>query len=165
MSEPKEQLLPNYPSIHNLPTHPFIHNSESHWPYQGGNSTFLGEMKKKRKKKNPKMHKKVFFLNVCCVFMFYVFLCCSVCWFLYGPFCHGALKLDISTLFTTFFSKHFFILYYYLIYQNYYGEIALLSWSKHNLFKSNYILFSMQQLLCQNTATKTLVYNISRRCS
>ena len=28
---------------------------------------------------------------------------CSVRWFLYGPFCHGALKLDISTLFTTFF--------------------------------------------------------------
>ena len=22
-------------------------------------------------------------------------LCRSVCWFLYGPFCHGALKLDI----------------------------------------------------------------------
>jgi len=33
----------------------------------------------------------VFFLNVFCVFVFYVFLCCSVCWFLYGPFCHGAL--------------------------------------------------------------------------
>jgi len=29
-------------------------------------------------------------------------LCCSGCWFT-GPFCHGALKLDISTLFTTFF--------------------------------------------------------------
>ena len=27
----------------------------------------------------------------------------SVCWFLYVPFCHGALKFDISTLFTTFF--------------------------------------------------------------
>ena len=25
-------------------------------------------------------------LNVCCVSVFYVFLCCSVCWFLYGPF-------------------------------------------------------------------------------
>ena len=33
----------------------------------------------------------------------HVFLCCSVCWFLYGPFCHGALKLDIFTLFATFF--------------------------------------------------------------
>jgi len=50
--------------------------------------------------KNP--HTKVF-LNVCCVMVFYVFLCRSVCWFLYGLFCHGALKLDISTLFTTFF--------------------------------------------------------------
>jgi len=28
---------------------------------------------------------------------------CLVCWILYGPFCHGAIKLDISTLFTTFF--------------------------------------------------------------
>jgi len=43
-----------------------------------------------------------FFVNVCCVMVFYLFLCGSVGWFLYGPFCHGALKLDISTLFTTF---------------------------------------------------------------
>ena len=35
--------------------------------------------------------------------VFYVFLCCSVCWILNGQFCHGALKLAISTLFTTFF--------------------------------------------------------------
>jgi len=34
--------------------------------------------------------------------VFYVFLC-SVCLLLYGPFCHDALKLHISTLFTTFF--------------------------------------------------------------
>ena len=44
-----------------------------------------------------------FFLNSCCVMAFYEFLCRSVCWFLYGPFWHGALKLDISTLFTTVF--------------------------------------------------------------
>jgi len=30
-------------------------------------------------------------------------LCCSVCLFLYRPFCHGSLKLDTSTLFTIFF--------------------------------------------------------------
>jgi len=42
-------------------------------------------------------------LNVCCILVFYVFLCCSVCLLLYRPFCHGALKLDIFTLFTTFF--------------------------------------------------------------
>jgi len=41
-------------------------------------------------------------LIVCCVFVLYVYLCCSVCWFLHWPFCHGALKPDISTLFTTF---------------------------------------------------------------
>jgi len=38
-----------------------------------------------------------FFLNVCCVL-----LCCYVC-FMYRPFCHCALKRDMSTLFTTFF--------------------------------------------------------------
>jgi len=27
--------------------------------------------------------------------VFYVFMCRSVCSFVYGPFCHGALKLDI----------------------------------------------------------------------
>ena len=35
-----------------------------------------------------------------CSMCFCVVLCV---WVLYGPFCHGALKLDISTLFTTFF--------------------------------------------------------------
>jgi len=29
-------------------------------------------------------------------------LCCSMCLILYWPFCHGALKLEMSTLFTTF---------------------------------------------------------------
>jgi len=45
--------------------------------------------------------KKTSFFSKCLVF--YEFLCCYVCWFLYGPFGHGALKLDISKLFTTFF--------------------------------------------------------------
>ena len=57
----------------------------------------------KRKKETSEKHKNIVFLNVCCVMMLCVFLCRSVCWFLYGPFCHGALKLDVSTLFTTFF--------------------------------------------------------------
>ena len=30
-------------------------------------------------------------------------LCCFICLFLYGPLCPGALKLDMSTLFTTLF--------------------------------------------------------------
>ena len=35
--------------------------------------------------------------------------CCSSCAFLHGPFCHGALKLDLSTVFTTFFRfEHLF---------------------------------------------------------
>ena len=54
-----------------------------------------------------------FFLNVCCLLVFYVLLCCSMCLFLYGLFCHGALKLDLYTLFTTFF-EHLFNLYYLL---------------------------------------------------
>ena len=31
--------------------------------------------------------------------MFRAVPCCSRCLFLCGPFCHGALKLDLSTLF------------------------------------------------------------------
>jgi len=39
----------------------------------------------------------------CCVLVLCVLLCCSVCWFLYGPFCHGAYKVDIFTMFKIFF--------------------------------------------------------------
>ena len=46
-----------------------------------------------------KTHKKKFFLNVWCVVGLYMFLCYSVCWFLYGPFCHGFLKLLTSLQF------------------------------------------------------------------
>jgi len=56
-----------------------------------GTATFIRTMKLKENKK-IKNRKTL-----------YVFLCRSVWLFLYGPFCHGALKLDISTLFTTFF--------------------------------------------------------------
>ena len=49
---------------------------------------------------NPK---NTFILNVSCVLVFCVIMCRSVCLFLYGSFCHGVLKLDMSTLFTTFF--------------------------------------------------------------
>jgi len=34
--------------------------------------------------------------------------CVVMCLFLYVPFCHGALKLDISTLFTTFVRFHLY---------------------------------------------------------
>ena len=37
-----------------------------------------------------------------------------LCVFLYGPFCHGAHILDLSTLFTTFFFEHLFNLFYTL---------------------------------------------------
>jgi len=44
------------------------------------------------------------FLNVCCVLVSCVLFCFCFCVFvLYGPFCHGGLKLDISTLLTTIF--------------------------------------------------------------
>jgi len=42
----------------------------------------------------------------------FVSLCLLV---LYGPFCHGALKLDISSLFTNSFFEHLFNLYYYVL--------------------------------------------------
>jgi len=38
----------------------------------------------------------------CC----YAILCCSMCLFLYGQFCKNALKLDQSTLFTTYYFEH-----------------------------------------------------------
>jgi len=53
--------------------------------------------------KKLQIQKKWIFFNVCCVLLFYAFLCCSVCLFVYGPFCHGDLIFDMSTLFTTFF--------------------------------------------------------------
>jgi len=43
---------------------------------------------------------------------------CSVCWFLCGPFCHGALKPDISSLFTTFFSLNISSIYITGVYIN-----------------------------------------------
>jgi len=46
---------------------------------------------------NNTKHECLLHLDFLGVFVF------VVCLFLYGPFRHGALKLDISTLFTTFF--------------------------------------------------------------
>jgi len=68
----------------------------------------------KRRSKGRKTQ-KVVFLNVCYVLVFYVILCCSVCLLLYEPFCHGAHKLDMSTLLHHFFSEHLFNLYYVLV--------------------------------------------------
>jgi len=53
-----------------------------------------------KNQKNRKTHKSYFFMSVASLFTpcFVMF-----CVFLYGPFCHGAHKLDLSTLFTTFF--------------------------------------------------------------
>ena len=58
-----------------------------------------------------KTTKIVIFLNVCFVLVFCVFMCCFVCVFLYGPFCHGALKyvnivynilsLNINSIYTS----------------------------------------------------------------
>ena len=47
--------------------------------------------------------------NVCCILVICVFLCCSVCLFLYGPVCHGALKL---TCLQHSLLEHHFNLYY-----------------------------------------------------
>ena len=50
-----------------------------------------------QKNKNKNVFSKCLLRHgVLCVFV-------SFCVFLYGPFCHGALKLDISMLFITFF--------------------------------------------------------------
>ena len=50
--------------------------------------------------------------------VFYVFLCCSVIWCLYGPFCHGALTLyHIYIVYNMLSLKIFsiYITYNYLI--------------------------------------------------
>ena len=54
--------------------------NESHWPYQGGNSTFFEEFIKKiiNKKDKSEKQQKIVFLNVWCVMMLYVTLCRSV---------------------------------------------------------------------------------------
>ena len=54
----------------------------------------------------PKNTRIVLFLNVCCVMVFYVFLCRSVFWLLYGPFCHGVLTIDLHS--TNFLIGHFY---------------------------------------------------------
>jgi len=50
--------------------------------------------------------------------MLYVLFCVVLCVSFYGPFCHGAPTLDISTFFTTFFiwTSLQIILYLFLIY-------------------------------------------------
>ena len=53
-----------------------------------------------RNYKYKKIPKNTFFNSF---FLNFLFLCCSVCLFVYTPFCHVSLKVDMSTLFTTFF--------------------------------------------------------------
>jgi len=79
-----------------------------HWPYQGGNLTFIWRSPLsnwKLKIKNPiKIRKtqKVLIskslLRVCLLRVLWYFVC-----FFYGPFCHGKHKLYLSTWFTTIF--------------------------------------------------------------
>ena len=59
---------------------------------------------------NNTLNELDFFMSVASLFTqcFVMF-----CVFLYGPFCHGAHKLDLSTLFTTFFFEHLLHLYYW----------------------------------------------------
>jgi len=57
----------------------------------------------KAEKENQKNTKNIYFSKCLLRHSVLGVLCRSVCWFLYGPFCHSALKFDISTLFTTFF--------------------------------------------------------------
>ena len=57
-------------------------------------------------KNRPKNTEIVFFLNVCCVLVFYMLLYCSVCFYVYRPFCHGALKIDIKLMKGKALRKH-----------------------------------------------------------
>jgi len=58
-------------------------------------------LKIKKTRKNPKNTKNIYFLMS--VASLYTPCFVMFCVFLYGPFCHGAHKLDFSTLFTTIF--------------------------------------------------------------
>ena len=62
----------------------FCHKSNHYW-----------NLKYIKNVKIPNSRKHLFWMSVAS--------CCSMWMFLYGPFCHGALKLDMPTLFTTFF--------------------------------------------------------------
>jgi len=86
--------------------------------------------------------------GVCCVMVFYVFLCRSVCWFLYGSFCHGALKLDISKLFTPFFlwTSLQFILLSFKVGSGYPEHAYVLFMPCHKCI--SYILMSMTTSEC-----------------
>jgi len=78
-----------------------------HWPYKGGYSTFLEKsfkwlkIENKNNRKIRKTQKNNYFLMS--VASLYTPCFVMFCVFLYGTFCHGAHKLDLSTLLTTFF--------------------------------------------------------------
>jgi len=76
------------------------------------------------------------------------FLCRSVCWILYGPFCHGALKLDISKLFTPFFlwTSLQFILLSFKVGSGYPEHAYVLFMPCHKCI--SYILMSMTTAEC-----------------
>jgi len=50
-----------------------------------------------------KIHHEKTVYSECLLRLVLRFSCCSRCSFLYGPFGHGAFKLDLSTLFVTIF--------------------------------------------------------------
>jgi len=83
--------------------------NESRWPYEDGNSTFLGEIILRKLLKNGK-YQQHFNTKHSSLWMSVSNCCCSSCFMLflvfvlYGPFCHVALKLDLSTLCTPFVS-------------------------------------------------------------
>jgi len=65
------------------------------WRSPLSNWKFKIKIRKIENSKNSYFFMSVASLYTSCFVMF--------CVFLYGPFCHGAHKLDLSTLFTTFF--------------------------------------------------------------
>jgi len=62
------------------------------------------------------------------------------CVFLYGPFCHGAHKLDLSTLLTTFFFEHLFHLFYHHGFLKMLMSVVIVVFNLNKLIRNN--LFS-----------------------
>jgi len=70
----------------------------------------------------------------CCVMVLYVFLCCSLYWFLYGPFCSFNLTY-LHCLQHSFFD-HLFNLYYTIVYI----VLVLIRYNERFVYVNSYLI-------------------------
>ena len=109
------------------------------------------KLKKKIRKIRKKHKNSCFLMSVASLYTACFVMFCA---FLYGPFCHGAHKLDLSTLFTTFFllTSLPFIFILIMVLFLAFGISVLLT-----LFLNN--LVRIQEILCHiEVLVKHLLY-------